>query len=382
MKIAFIGQKGVPTQNGGVERYVENLALSLINRGLEVLVYSRSYYSRGIKEYKGIEVVSLWSLKSKNFEAITNTFFACLDVIFRKIDVINFQAIGPASLIWLVKIFKPNTPIIFTFHCQDYYHKKWGLFARLYLKFGERIGCRYADKVIVTSQVLEKYVKQTYGINPIYIPYGAYAQEAIPVKDIRRWALDDQNYITYIGRLVRHKNIHLLIKAFKQIQTDKKLVIVGGSSYTDNYVKELMDAAKDDDRIIFTDNQSGQVLNELFSHSYLFVQPSEYEGLSVALLEAMGWGLACLVSNIPQNLEGIADAGLSFREGDVHDLKAKLQFLLNNPTEVARLGAAARERVRTEYNWPGVASQIETVYHDSIATKNILHPIINITVGK
>jgi len=367
MKIAFIGQKGVPTQNGGIERYVENLALNLVNRGVEVLVYSRRYYSRGIKEYKGIKIISLPSIRTKNLEAITNTFFACLDVIFRQVDVINFQAIGPASLIWLVKLFKPKTPIVFTFHCQDYYHKKWGLFARFYLKFGEKISCRYADKVIVTSRVLKEYVKKTYGFDPIYIPYGAYTQETIPVRDIRRWGLEEKNYISYIGRLVRHKNVHLLIDAFKQIKTDKKLVIIGGSSYTDNYVRELVELAKDDERIIFTDNQSGHILNELYANTYLFVQPSEYEGLSVSLLEAMGWGLACLVSDIPQNLEGIADTGLSFKEGDVQDLKAKLEYLLNNPAETERLGQAAKERIKNEYDWSKVAPQLEAVYREVIS---------------
>lgn len=369
MKIAFIGQKGVPTQNGGIERYTENLALSLISRGAEVLVYSRRYYSRGLKEYKGIRVISLPSIRNKGLEAITNTFLACLDIAFRKVDIINFQAIGPASLIWLAKILKPKTPIIFTFHCQDYYHKKWGAFARAYLKFGEKIGCRYADKVIVTSRVLQEYVKTTYGFTPIYIPYGAYTQDPVPVQDIRRWGLEEKNYISYIGRLVRHKNVHLLIEAFKQIKTDKKLVIVGGSSYTDDYVSELMDLAKDDERIIFTDNQSGHILNELFSNSYVFVQPSEYEGLSVALLEAMGWGLACLVSDIPQMLEGIADAGLSFKEGNVQDLKDKLEFLLANPAETERLGEAAKKRIATEYNWPGVASQMEAVYRETIGNR-------------
>ena len=369
MKIAFIGQKGVPTQNGGVERYVENLALSLVDRGVDVSVYSRRYYSQGIKEYKGIRVISLPSVRNKNLEAITNTFFACLDVIFRRVDVINFQAIGPASLIWLVKIFKPKTPIIFTFHCQDYYHKKWGAFARRYLKFGEKIGCRYADKVVVTSRVLGEYVKKTYGFDPIYIPYGAYAQEKIPVRDIRRWGLEEKNYIAYIGRLVRHKKVHLLIEAFKKIRTDKKLVIVGASSYTDDYVKELMEMAKDDDRIIFADNQSGHILNELFANAYAFVQPSEYEGLSVALLEAMGWGLACLVSDIPQMLEGIAAAGMSFKEGDAEDLKTKLEYLLDNPMETERLGQTAKERIRNEYNWPGVASKLEAVYREAIAAR-------------
>lgn len=369
MKVAFIGQKGVPTQNGGVERYVENLALDLIKRGAEVLVYSRHYYSQGLKEYKGIQIVSLPSIRNKNLEAITNTFFACLDVIFRKVDVINFQAIGPASLIWLVKIFKPRTPIIFTYHCQDYYHKKWGGFARFYLKLGEKIGCRYADKVVVISQVLQKYLQDTYHIESIYISHGAYIEEKMPVREIRRWALEEKSYISYIGRLVRHKNVHLLIEAYKQIKTDKKLVIVGGSSYTDDYVTELMALAKDDERIIFTDNQSGHVLKELFSNTYAFIQPSEYEGLSVALLEAMGWGLACLVSDIPANLEGIGNAGLSFKEGDVQDLKTKLEYLLNNPVETERLGQAAKERVRTEFNWPGVAEKLETVYQEAINAK-------------
>jgi len=364
MKIAFIGQKGVPTRNGGIEKYTENLALNLVKRDHEVFVYSRHYYSGGLKEYKGIKIISVLNIRTKHLEAISNTFFACLDVIFRKVDVINFQAIGPASLIWLVKLFKPKTPIIFTFHCQDYYHQKWGKLARWYLKLGERIGCRWADKVIVTSHVLADYVKQTYNFEPIYIPYGAYTLEKVAVQDIRRWGLEKENYIVYIGRLVRHKGVHYLIAAYKQIKTDKKLVIVGESAYTDSYVQELHQLAAGDDRIIFTGNQSGLVLNELFSNAYLFVQPSEYEGLSVALLEAMGWGLACLVSDIPQMKEGIADSGVTFENKNAADLKIKLEALLNNPEEVKRLGALASQRVNQEYNWSNITSNIEKLYQE------------------
>lgn len=369
MKIAFIGQKGAPTQNGGIERYTENLATNLVNKGVEVLLYSRRYYSHGIKEYKGIKIISLPSIKSKNFEAITNTFFACLDVIFRKVDAINFQAIGPASLIWLVKLLKPRTPIVFTFHCQDYYHKKWGSLARWYLKFGERVGCKLADKVIVTSHVLGQYVKDTYGFEPIYLPYGAYVQTKVPVRDIRRWGLEEGNYISYIGRLVRHKNIHLLIQAFKNIKTDKKLAIIGSSAYTDEYVQELYDLAKDDKRIVFTDNQSGPVLDELFSNSYAFVQPSEYEGLSVALLEAMGWHLACLTSDIPQMIEGLGGTGLTFRNGDVQNLQDKLTYLLDNPEKTKELGQAASQRVGQEYNWNNISDNIQKIYQEVITEK-------------
>jgi len=151
MKIALIGQKGAPARNGGVERYAENLAANLAKAGHEVFLYSRSYYSRGLKEYRGFKIISVPSLNTRSLEAISNTFFACWDVAFRKVDVINVQSIGPASLIWLLKILKPHTPIIFTFHCQDYYQKKWGLLARAFLHVGEYLGCRLADEVIVVD---------------------------------------------------------------------------------------------------------------------------------------------------------------------------------------------------------------------------------------
>ncbi len=366
MKIAFIGQKGIPAKTGGIERYTENLAINLAGEGHEVLLYSRYYYSQGIKQYKGVRIISVPSLKSKNLEAITNTFFACLDLAFRKVDIINFQAIGPASLIWLIKILKPGTPVVFTFHCQDYYHQKWGGFARWYLKLGEKIGCRFADKVIVTSRVLQDYVKNTYQLAAEYIPYGAATPEKIEVSSIRRWGLEKNNYIVSIGRLVRHKGVHYLIEAFKQTTTDKKLVIVGEAAHTADYAAELMALAKNDERIIFTGNQTGRDLKELFSNAYLFVQPSEYEGLSVALLEAMGFGLACLVSNISQNEEAVATNGLTFENKNVNDLKEKLNFLINNPNETERFGRAALARVKQEYNWPKVTAAITSCFAETI----------------
>ncbi len=367
MKIAFIGQKGAPTRNGGVERYAENLAANLVAQGHEVLLYSRKYYCQGIREYKGIRIITVPSLNTKSLEAITHTFFACLDVSFRKVDIINVQSIGPASLIWLLKILNPLTPVVFTFHCQDYYQKKWGAFARWYLRLGEKMGCSLADRIITISKDLTAYVERTYHKTATYIPNGTQiASGPLASPDIRRWGLERNNYISYIGRLIPHKNVHHLISAFKKVKTDKRLVIVGASSYTDNYVQKLNRLAEGDERIIFVGNQEGLILKALFSNSYLFVQPSEYEGLSVALLEAMGWGLACLVSDIPQNLEAIQDAGLSFQVNDTDDLAKKLQYLLDNPEETARLGSLAIKRARNEYNWQGISEQVARVYKDLI----------------
>ena len=259
MKIAFIGQKGIPARNGGVERYVESLATNLVNLNQEVFVYNRNnYLPEKITEYKGVKIINLPSCHSKNLEAISHTFLACRHVLRHKVDIIHFQSIGPASLIWLIKLFKPKSVVIFTFHCQDYYHQKWGLFARLYLKFGEKIGCKFADEIITISKELTEYVKNKYQRDSIYIPNGADLVDKLEAQEIKHWGLEAKNYIVYIGRLVRHKDIHNLIIAYEKLKTDKKLVIVGEGAFTDDYVNELHTLAIGNENIIFTGNQDGK----------------------------------------------------------------------------------------------------------------------------
>lgn len=363
MRIAFVGQKGIPAKNGGVERYVESLAVNLTNLGQEVLAYDRrGYLPNKMTDCNGIKIVSLPSLRGKNLEAISHTFLACLDLWRRPVDIIHFQSIGPASLIWLVKLLKPRVPVIFTFHCQDYYHQKWGLLARLYLRFGEWVGCTLADKIITISKELTEYVSRQYHQEAIYIPNGAKVAAKFPAQEIKRWGLDNGNYVTYIGRLVRHKGVHYLIEAFKQLKTNKKLVIVGEGAYTDDYVRELYAAAEGHNNIIFTGNQTGRILAELYSNAYLFVQSSESEGLSIALLEAMAYKTACLVSDIRANLEAAGDTAFSFTNKDVNDLKNKLQIALDAPEAVAVKAAAGYERVKKDFNWEDIAKKVLGVY--------------------
>lgn len=363
MKIAFIGQKGIPAQTGGVEKQVEELLVHLAARGHEVYAYARRGYAPGLKEYKGVKIISLPFVKGKNFEAITHTFLAVMDVCFRKVDVIHFQSIGPASLLWFVKLLKPKTPVVFTFHCQDYYHKKWGRLARWYLHLGESIGCRLADQTFVTSKELTAYAEARYDQHPQYMPSGINPPSLPEVRDIRRWGLDRGSYILSASRLVRHKGIHYLITAFKDLKTDKKLVIAGDSAYTDDYVQELHALAASDERIVFVGNQSGTLLNELYANAYLFVQPSDYEGLSMGLLEAMSFALPCLASDIPANREALGGLGLTFNNRDTVDLNRQLQYALDNSDKMLEQGRALRLRTSQEYNWEKIVDQTLAVYN-------------------
>lgn len=367
MKIAIIGQKGIPAKFGGVERHVEELAIRLVGLGHDVLVYSRRNYTpKNLKEYKGIRLINLPSIPTKNLDAITHTFFSCVNLFFKKIDVIHFHSIGPSSLIWLVKILKPRTPIVATFHSQCYFHKKWGSFAKMYLKFGEWAICRLPDKTITVSRNLKKYAKDTYGINAKYVPNGVIKNEKQAPNEIKKWGLDGGDYIISVSRLIKHKGIHYLINAYNELKTNKKLVIVGDGAHTDEYVGMINKLSEKNKNIIFTGNQIGDALKELFSNAWLFVQPSESEGLSIALLEAMSYGVPVLVSDIPENLEAISDAGIIFKNKDYQSLRAELEKAENNPELMEFLSNKGIERVLKHYDWNNITAETLSLYEDVV----------------
>lgn len=370
MKIAFIGQKGMPFRFGGVEKHVEDLAVRLAAAGHEVLVYTRpNYTDPSLRRHRGVKLVSLRSIHTKNLDAISHTFRACLDAAKRDLDLVHFHSIGPSSLIWFFKLLRPKVPVIATYHAQCYTHQKWGAPAKAYLKFGELIACTLADKTIAVSHNLETYAKEVYG-NPVtYIPNGVAVNRASGADKIGRWGLRSGSYIVAVSRLVRHKGLHYLIEAFKNLKTDKKLVIVGDGAFTDDYVKEIKESAAENGRIVFTGNQTGDTLDQLFTNAALFVQPSESEGLSIALLEAMAHALPVLVSDIPENREAVGAGSFLFKSKSEKDLEEKLDFLLSNP-EIARLsGEVNRRRVEANYNWDTIIEDILKIYREALKEK-------------
>ena len=363
MRIAFIGQKGIPAKFGGVEKHVEDLSRRLAAAGHEVIVYTRpNYTDPQLGIWQGVKLISLPSIGTKHLDAITHTIRAILNVARREVDVIHFHSIGPSSLIWLIKLIKPKTPVVATFHMQCYHHQKWGRAARLYLKFGEWVCCNFADRTLVVSRTLQKYAAEKYRKPIIYIPNGVEIRNVTGAENIKAWELAPNNYIVAVSRLVRHKGLQYLIKAFKNLRTDKKLVIVGDGAFIDKYVAELKAMARGDERIIFTGNQIGSALDELFANAYLFVQPSESEGLSIALLEAMSYGRGALVSDIPENLEAVGEQGITFKNKSVRDLREKLTELMLNSEQVSENGRLNRERVRVHYNWNDIAMEIGQIY--------------------
>lgn len=377
MRIAFIGQKGIPAKSGGVERHVEEIAVRIARAGHDVTVYARKSYGKSKSNpFRNVRIVEIPSIATKNLDAITYSILATSHALFSRYDVVHYQAIGPSSLAWIIRLFKRKTAVLTTFHSKDYEHQKWGWFARTYLKIGEWLTCVASDKTIVIGKSLQRYALKRYGCKAQYIPNGADMRSVKTSESISRWDLKKGRYILTVSRLVKHKGIHFLIEAFKNLEdTNKlpnnfKLVIVGDHAQTQEYVRYLKFISRGRANIVFTGEQTGRTLLELYSNALFFVQPSLSEGLSIALLEAMGCGLMPLVSDIPENLEVAEDAGISFRAGDKDDLASKLAVWLNRPEEVTARGQKACEIIRDGYSWDSIAKKTLETYGKTLHEKH------------
>lgn len=374
MKIAFIGQKGIPAFSGGVEKHVEKLATRLSSQGQEVFVYVRDHYTDPtLTEYKGVKLIHIPSVNTKHLDAITHTFFATVHALFQEYDVIHYHSIGPSILAFIPRLLKPKARVIATFHSRDYFHKKWGTFARAFFHIAEYVTCTVPEKTITISETLWEYAKKAYGRELIYVPNGAEVEYEPDTTPLAAFGVRPNRYVLSVSRLVRHKGIHYLIKAFRALEEKNKmpnnfkLVIVGTHAGTPEYETYLKVMAEGSPNIIFTGEQSGKTLAALFSHAALFVQPSEDEGLSLALLEAMGYGLCPIVSDISANMEAVRNGcGIPFSTKNVEALAKELAYYVNRPEEARAIGALAKARIEGRYSWDAIAGKTLEVYRDAL----------------
>lgn len=360
MKIAILGTKGIPASWGGIERHVEELATRFVALGHEVTVYCRPYYTATNDEfYKGVRLKKLPTVKCKNYDAITHTFLATLHALTKNYDIIHYHALGPATLAGIPRIFGKKTVV--TVHGLDWQREKWGRRAKVYLKFGERAAVRYPHATIAVSKFLKGYLEEKHHRAVTYIPNAVTDPVLLEPNEIRKsYGLEGGDYFLFVARLVPEKGCHFLLEAFKKIKTDKKLIIAGGSSHSDDYVNQLRKTA--DERVVFTGYVYGDMLNELYNNAYCYVHPSTIEGLPFTLLEATSYGKCAIVSDIPPNLEVVRDNGIIFESKNVNDLQRAIQMALDDPKLVAELGVRAREVGLSEYSYDAIVVKTLKLY--------------------
>lgn len=368
-KIAMIGHKRIPSREGGVEIVVEKLSSRLIEQGYFVDAYNRSGYHVSGKQYdaqyrkifNGIRIITIPTFQNGKLNAIVYTVLATIRSLFGKYDVYHFHAEGPCAMLWLPKLFHKH--IIVTIHGLDWQRAKWGAFASKVLLRGEKNAVKYADEIIVLSDNVRQYFKDTYGRDVHFIPNGIDKPESVKARDmVTKWGIKPGKYILFLARIVPEKGLHYLIEAFKQIDTDMQLVIAGGSSHSSDYLSQMQELSKGDERIIYTNFVQGRYLEELYSNAYMFVLPSDIEGMSISLLEAMAYGNCCLISDIPENVEVAGSHAAVFKHADTADLKRALEELINNPALAAEYRSKSQEFILNKYNWDDVTKATVELY--------------------
>lgn len=370
LNIAMFGQKRIPSREGGVEIVVEELCTRMVAQGHNVTCYNRGghhvsgseYDSKRLKEYKGIKLKTVPTIEKKGLAAVSSSFFAALCCAFGKYDVVHIHAEGPAFFCWLPKLFHKR--VIVTVHGIDWQREKWKSgFGSKFIHKGEKNAVKYADEIIVLSKGVQDYFEKIYGRKTVFIPNGVSNHiERKPQIIKNKFGLDKDEYILFLGRLVPEKGIKYLIEAFKQVDTEKKLVIAGGSSDTSEFENEMKEIAKEDKRILFTEFVQGQELEELYSNAYVYALPSDLEGMPLSLLEAMSYGNCCLVSDIPECAEVVEDKALIFKKADVKDLQSKLQDACDHSEKVDAHKKQAADFICSKYNWDEIVQATLKLY--------------------
>ena len=370
LNIAMFGQKRIPSREGGVEIVVEELCTRMVAQGHNVTCYNRGghhvsgseYDSKRLKEYKGIKLKTVPTIEKKGLAAGSSSFFAALCCAFGKYDVVHIHAEGPAFFCWLPKLFHKR--VIVTVHGIDWQREKWKSgFGSKFIHKGEKNAVKYADEIIVLSKGVQDYFEKIYGRKTVFIPNGVSNHiERKPQIIKNKFGLDKDEYILFLGRLVPEKGIKYLIEAFKQVDTEKKLVIAGGSSDTSEFENEMKEIAKEDKRILFTGFVQGQELEELYSNAYVYALPSDLEGMPLSLLEAMSYGNCCLVSDIPECAEVVEDKALIFKKADVKDLQSKLQDACDHSEKVDAHKKQAADFICSKYNWDEIVQATLKLY--------------------
>jgi glycosyltransferase involved in cell wall biosynthesis len=363
MRIAMIGQKGIPATHGGPERHVEELAVRLAARGHDVIVYTRpNYADPALRTYKGVRLVSRPTVGTKHLDAITHTALCTAAALREKVDVFHYQAEGPALLCWVPRLAGKATVV--TIHGQDWRRDKWGAAAKAVLRAGEWVSFKVPRATISVSESLADELEATYGRRAVFIPNGVSLSPESDDGVLEEFGLRKGRYVLFAARLVPEKGLHYLLDAWRRGFPGFKLAVAGGSVFSDDYVAAVQTDPPPD--VIFTGWQHDARLASLFRNAALYVLPSDLEGLPIVLLEALGYGTPVLASDIAQNREVLGRYGATFRRGSVDDLEQRLLECLTGLPALKEGALDAQKMIAHEYDWEVVTDRTVDVYRSVI----------------
>lgn len=360
MRIGYICIKNAKT-SGGVEKYTIEMARRISNKGHEVFIYTTD--RNDIPEIKGVRFVPVPSIRKGPLEKITGSFVATFYALYHGVELFHYQAFGAGAFAFIPRLFGKTS--VSQGHGIEWKRAKWGVIGRRILLLTEAMSVRFSNGVLTVSKVQSDDIKNRFNKIPEVIPGGISPIDSSTDDVLKDLNIQKGNYILFVARLVAEKGAHYLIDAFKNVANRNiQLVIAGGFNDSDPYFRKLIDKAHADKRVIFAGFQSQDKLSVLYANALAYVIPSELEGLSLSLLDALAYGVPSVASDIPENLEALDGGrlGTVFSNTNVPDLTEKLNFVITNQTTVIETASEARKFVRSSYSWDSLAEKLNAYY--------------------
>ncbi len=359
MKIAILGTRGIPANYGGFETFAEECSTRLAARGHQVTVYGRPHYvPKDLTTFKNVRIVVLPTLQAKYTDTVIHTFLSAVHALFLGFDVILICNAANAVFSWLPRLF--GMPVALNVDGIERLRQKWGWVGRSYYRLSERISTWLPNTIVTDARVIERYYRDKYGANSVFIPYGAFTEKPDSLKALEELNLVPQDYFLYVSRFEPENNLHRVVAAFEKVKTAKRLVAVGDAPYSAKYIQKVRQTR--DPRILFAGAIYGTGYRELLANAFCYVHATEVGGTHPALVEAMGMGNIIVANETPENMEVLGDAGILYRRNDVHELARCLQTLADFPEDHMRYRNAAFDRARANYSWDDVVDKYERLF--------------------
>lgn len=363
MRIAILGSRGIPANYSGFETCAEELGTRLASRGHSVIVYCCSPYSTSNQRFfKGVKRVVLPTVRTKSLEKILYAAISLIHVSFTRTEVILMLGLNIPLLCWIPRML--GKKVVTNVDGLEWKRKKWGMIASNYLLLAERMAAWASHRLITDARCIQDYYSQKYGKSTTYIAYGADISDHPPGDTLRKYNLKKDEYILYVARFDPEYNALLVREAYEMLRKPgKKLVMVGDSPFSSEYVKQVRNTGND--QIIFTGFLYGNGYRELASNAYFYIQASEVGGTHPALVEAMGFGNPVLANDVPEHREVLKEAGIYYKGKE--DLAEKMELLICRPDIVQTLRNKAHKIVSSEYSWEDITMRYEELFKEMIA---------------
>lgn len=368
MKVAIIGDRGIPARYSGFSTLVEEIATRLVaDHGADVTVYCRtSYYKERPPTFKGVRCVYLPAPGGKSFESIIHSFAAMTHAaLFRNFDVVFVVDPGNAPYCFPLKL--RMYPTLFHTDGLGWKRTKWSPLQRKYYKWSEKVCAALSTWLVTDSREMQRYYRDEYHADSTFIPYGSEVGGGYSESALTKFGITKGNYMLVVARLEPENNTDLAIQGYRAAGLDMPLVVVGGAQYESEFSRKIF--AENDGKVRCVGGvYEPDALNGLYKHCCVYLHAHEVGGTNPSLLRAMGAGAACLPLNVPFHTEVLGPDNPYF-EKNAESVAAKLKELVANPSEIERLRKLALHRSDSLYRWDAVAAGYHEVFRRMVEAR-------------